>query len=120
MDLIMKFIASIILFLQLFINNVYASNASLLFYGNCTACHMERIKKSAPSFNEVKENYLRAFPDKKEFVKALSVWVHNPKVETSIMQDEIERFGLMPNLVYDLQTLEEIAAYIYETDLNLP
>lgn len=116
----MKFIVLCTLLLQLFVSHSFASNASLLFYGNCTACHMERIKKSAPSFYEVRENYLRAYPNKKDFVKALSTWVDNPNAETSIMQDAIERFQLMPNLIYDFQTLEEIASYIYDTDFNLP
>ncbi len=92
----------------------------LLFHGNCVTCHYETIEKSAPSMMEVRKRYLQAFPDKKDFVQYLSAWVHHPSKERSIMQDAIEKHELMPQLAYEKDVLEEIAAYIYETDLTKP
>ena len=62
--------------------------------------------------------FLVKIPNKKDFIKYMSTWVLNPKEETSIMRHSIEEFNLMPNLAYDLKTLEEIAEYIYETNFN--
>ena len=90
----------------------------LLFHGNCVTCHYELEEKSAPSMMEVRKRYLQAFPDKKEFVKYLSEWVHHPSKERSIMQDAIEKHDLMPQLAYEKEVLEDIAAYIYETDFT--
>ena len=92
---------------------------ALLFHGNCTACHAELQKsKSAPAMIEVRKRYKAAFPLKKDFVKYLSEWVHNPSAEKSIMQDAISKYELMPQLAYEKDVLEDIAAYIYDTDFT--
>ena len=90
----------------------------LLFHGNCVTCHYELEEKSAPSMMEVRKRYRQAFPEKKEFVKYLSEWVHHPSQEQSIMQDAIEKHELMPQLAYEKEVLEDIAEYIYETDFT--
>ena len=95
-----------------------ADMRSLLFHGNCTTCHFETKTVSAPSIIELKENYLRAFPIKKDFVKYISSWVINPNEETSIMLDAVKKHGLMPQLGFDISTLREISAYIYDTDFT--
>ena len=91
---------------------------SLLFHGNCTTCHFETRTVSAPSVVEFKKNYLRAFPIKKDFVEHISLWVVKPKVETSIMLDAIKKHGLMLELGFDISTLREISAYIYDTNFT--
>ena len=91
---------------------------SLLFHGNCVTCHFETKAVSAPSAIEIREKYITAFSKKEDFVKYMSEWVKHPKEETSIMLDAINKYELMPYLHYDLETLKEIAAYIYETDFS--
>jgi len=91
---------------------------ALLFHGNCTTCHFELQNKSAPAMIEVRKRYMQAFPDKKDFVKYLSEWVDNPSAEKSIMQDAIAKYELMPQLAYEKDVLQEIAAYIYDTDFT--
>ena len=99
-----------------------SSNATdmraLLFHGNCTTCHNETKTLSAPSVIEFKENYLRAFSIKKDFVEYMSQWVINPSEETSIMLDAIKKHELMPQLGFDISTLREISTYIYDTDFT--
>ncbi|WP_373003956.1 cytochrome C [Sulfurimonas sp.] len=90
----------------------------MLFHGNCVTCHFEVKDVSAPSMMKVRENYLRAFPDKEDFIAYMSTWVKNPKEETSIMLGAIKKYELMPYLHYDLDSLKEIAAYVYETDFS--
>lgn len=99
--------------------SIYATNyGSLLFNGNCITCHHETKSISAPSMVEIRENYLRAFPNKKEFVEYMSRWIKKPKKETSIMLDAINKYSLMPELAYEMETLEEISDYVYETDFD--
>ncbi len=99
--------------------NLYAYNlGELYFSGNCVTCHFKTEKKSAPSIQEVKENYLNAFPKEEDFVDYMATWVLKPKKETSLMHYSIEEFELMPELGYDEYTLREIAKYIYRTDFS--
>ena len=48
----------------------------------------------------------------------MSTWVKKPKKETSLMHQAIDKYSLMPELAYDMETLEEISEYIYEADFN--
>ncbi|MEA3370842.1 MAG: cytochrome C [Campylobacterota bacterium] len=91
---------------------------SLLFHGNCITCHFETKDDSAPSIMSVRENYLRAFPKKKDFVAYMSTWVLSPNAEGSLMLDSIEKYELMPLLGYEESTLKIIAEYIYDTDFT--
>ncbi|MFH1947751.1 MAG: cytochrome C [Pseudomonadota bacterium] len=106
-------------FILLFSSSINAdSMGALLFHGNCITCHAETKTLSAPSIMEVRENYLRAFPNKENFVEYMSDWVIKPKKESSIMLEAVDKHGLMPELGYDKETLETISAYIYETDFT--
>ena len=91
---------------------------SLLFHGNCTTCHFETKTVSAPSVVDFRENYIRAFPIREDFIKYMSAWVVKPNKESSIMIDAIGKYELMPELGFDLSTLEEITSYIYDTDFT--
>lgn len=81
-------------------------------------CHHETKAISAPSTVEIREKYLSAFADKEEFSDYMATWVKEPKEETSLMLDAIAKYGLMPNLSYELDALKEISDYIYETDFT--
>lgn len=91
---------------------------SLLFHGNCTTCHAETKAVSAPSIIQIKKRYLTSFPEKEDFVAYMSSWIKNPKKETSIMIEAVKKYELMPYLHYELESLKEITAYIYETDFD--
>ncbi len=106
------------LFLLSFLSLHADDMGALLFHGNCVTCHYEVESKSAPAMIEVRKRYKAAFPLKKDFVKYLSEWVHNPSAEKSIMQDAIAKYELMPQLAYEKDVLEDIAAYIYDTDFT--
>ena len=107
------------LILLLIILNVEATNYnSLLFNGNCVACHFEKKSISAPSVIELQTRYKDAFPNKNDFIKYMSNWVQHPNADTSIMTDSIIKYELMPELGYDLDTLRSIAEYIYDTDFK--
>jgi hypothetical protein len=88
----------------------------LLLYGNCTTCHFETKSVSAPSLQIIKKRYIEAFPNKKDFVEYMSNWVLKPNKKTSLMDDMILKYELMPELAYDLETLKVITGYIYDTE----
>ena len=92
--------------------------SSLMFNGNCITCHKETKTISAPSVVKFKAVYMNAFPDKKDFVDYMSNWVQNPDKETSLMRCSIKKHGLMPHLGFDIETLRDISAYIYDTDFK--
>jgi len=103
----------------IFISSLNAEDIrSLLFHGNCVTCHNEHKSISAPSIDLVKENYLRAFPRREDFISYIAKWVVKPNKKGSIMLDAIDKYELMPELGYDESTLREIASYIYDTDFS--
>lgn len=93
-------------------------NGSLLFYGNCVTCHLQNKAVSAPSVAEIKQKYISAFAKKEDFVEYMSAWVHKPKEETSIMLESVNKYGLMPELGFEMDALRAISAYIYESDFS--
>ena len=93
-----------------------ADNGSLLFYGNCTACHIEKGKKVAPHFSEIKGYYKLAHPKKEDFVTQMSQWISSPNKKNAKLQDAIKKFHLMPNLAIDKEILKEITAYLFECE----
>jgi hypothetical protein len=104
----------ILLLSTLFINLQASNIQELLFHGNCTTCHFVTKNKSAPSMKSIQNIYKRAFPIKKDFVEYMSNWAQHPNIEGSLMRDAISKYGLMPELAFDKDTLEEISDYIYE------
>ncbi|MAD42041.1 MAG: cytochrome C [Arcobacter sp.] len=99
--------------------NLNGAYSELLFNGNCITCHKtNNLNKSAPTIQEIQKEYKNAFPNKEEFVSYMSRWVLNPKEKTSLMQDKIEFYGLMPDLAYDENTLKEIAEYIFDNNFK--
>ena len=97
-------------------SNLFASSyGELLFNGNCVTCHStNNLNKSAPTIKEIQNTYKNAFPEKKDFISYMSTWVLNPNKETSLMDESIKKYKLMPMLGYDRETLEEISSYLYE------
>ena len=109
----------IIFIVSLTIIYSYANSYNELFYsGNCTGCHLKNKSVSAPSIIEIKQRYITAFPKRKDFVSYMSTWVKNPNAQTSLMSDAIKKYEIMPELAFDLDTLEKISTYIYETDFK--
>jgi hypothetical protein len=96
--------------------NLFASSyGELLFNGNCVTCHStNELNKSAPTIIKIQNTYKNAFPLKKDFIYYMSTWVLNPNKETSLMDESIKKYKLMPLLGYDRETLEEISSYLYD------
>lgn len=81
-------------------------------------CHMDKKSLSAPSITDIKAHYKVAFAKKEDFIRQMSIFALHPKAELSIMHYAIEKYGLMPELGYEIEVLREISEYIYETDFK--
>ncbi len=113
----MKFIIKRLILLGIFLLSfLSADDGKLLFYGNCIACHGELGKPSAPHLAEVKGYYMMKYPKKEDFIENLAKWVFKPNEESALLPDAIKKYKLMPYLSIDLDTLTQIATYIYEND----
>lgn len=109
----------ILTILILLVYNLFASNVGeMLFNGNCLACHNIKTEVSAPSMVKIRDVYLDIFPRKEDFVNFMTNWVYEPEEDTAFMPNAIDKYGLMPNLHYDQQMLEDISIYIFETDFS--
>ncbi len=95
-----------------------AGDGALLFNGNCATCHHLEKASSAPTIYEVRQRYLQAFPNKKDFIQYLSEFVLKPSTDKSLMLDQIEKYGLMPQLAYERDVVAEIAEYIYTGNIE--
>jgi len=100
----------------LFFCSLSADENRLLFYGNCIACHGEVRNPSAPHLSEVKGYYMMVYPKKEDFVANMAKWLSNPNTETAQLPKAVEKYKLMPYLSIDLDTLTQIATYVYEND----
>ncbi len=85
-----------------------------IFDGNCGSCHTIKDTSSAPLIQNVIKKYKEKYPTKKEFVKALSNWVYKPNKKNSLFPEAIKHYSLMPELGIDKETLQGIAAYLYD------
>lgn len=96
-----------------------ANYKELLFNGNCVTCHKtNNLNKSAPTIMEIQKRYKNVFLNKDEFVLYMTDWVYKPNEKTSIMQDAIDKYELMPELAYDKNTLKEISEFIYDNNFE--
>ena len=85
-----------------------------IFDGNCGSCHTVNDASSAPLLQDIIKKYKDKYPNEKEFVKALSDWVYSPNRKKSLFPDAIKHYSLMPELGIDKETLQGIAAYLYD------
>jgi len=108
-----------ILILFFYFVHLYASNyQALLLSGNCLTCHHHYSSISAPSLKKIQQTYKNAFPIKKDFVEYMSTWAEHPNKDTSLMQLDIQKYEIMPELGFDKVFVKEIADYIYELEFK--
>lgn len=95
-----------------------------LLKSKCYACHAVNTKSHdeiiAPPLAAVKRRYLMMYPEKKEFVQAISQWAKDPKEEKAIMKGAVTKFKVMPYQHFDEADLVKIASYMYDEELEVP
>lgn len=90
---------------------------------NCYVCHSATANhedRLAPPMIAVKKRYLKGGMNKKEFINSLQNWIKNPTTDNVKMYGAIERFGIMPKLVYPEDTIELIGDYMFDYEIDQP
>lgn len=90
---------------------------------NCYVCHSPTAghdSRIAPPMIAIKKHYLTDGISKAEFIKNIQSYVENPNEADSKMPGAVKRFGVMPKAQYPENTVEQIADYIYDYDIEQP
>ena len=88
----------------------------------CYICHNPKASENsmiAPPMIAVKKHYIDSNTTKKEFIASLILWVNDPEAPSK-MPGAQKRFGKMPYLPYSVETITQIAAYVYDNEIEKP
>ena len=100
-----------------------AATGEELFAENCASCHIgsaESQERVAPPIFGVRDHYIKAYPEKDDFINAITDWLAKPEAGKSIMPGAISKFELMPQLEIAKEDAHEIAEYLYKGDFKQP
>lgn len=90
----------------------------------CFACHNPRTpdagKLIAPPLVAAKYYYQQEYPEKEEFIKAMSAYIQKPDESLSVNNNWITRFGLMPETFLTDEEVNSIVEHIYENPIEEP
>lgn len=91
---------------------------------NCYLCHSPNAPESegrvGPPMIAIKAHYLEQFPTKELFVAAMVDFVQHPTNEQAILKESVTKFGLMPRQQFPEGLVEQIAAYLYDYQVEAP
>lgn len=101
-----------------------AHNGKKLMETHCYVCHSPTAKENegriAPPMIAVKSRYLMDNDTKEDFVKAISAFVENPTDDHAIMYGAVRKFGIMPKQVFPKNTVEQIADFMFDYQIEEP
>ena len=104
--------------------NAYNTKGYELMQQKCFICHIEKPDPSkkdlmiAPPMLRVQEHYKPSYPDKNDFVQAITEWVKNPTETKTLMPGTIRKFNLMPKLPYEDADLKLISEVLFDIDFG--
>tara|TARA_R110002033_G_scaffold23560_2_gene55580 strand:+ start:421 stop:1449 length:1029 start_codon:yes stop_codon:yes gene_type:complete len=90
---------------------------------NCYICHSPTATQSnriGPPMIAIKKHYMDSETTKEEFVSAMQTWIKNPNKEDAKMFGAVKRFGVMPKQAFPEKTIEQIADYMYDFEIEQP
>ena len=99
-----------------------AHEGEILLEKNCYVCHSPTAKtgRIAPPMQYVKEHYIKEGTTQQEFTEAFISFVKHPIKDKAKMPGAIANFGLMPQQAFPEETLNKIADYIYNYEIEGP
>ncbi len=94
----------------------------ILLKKNCYVCHHPTMEtgRIAPPMQYVKEHYIKEGTTEAEFTEAFISFIKHPTREKAKMPGAIANFGLMPQQAFPEETLQKIADYIYNNQIDGP
>ena len=90
---------------------------------NCYVCHSPTAShdsRIAPPMIAIKKHYLTDGISKADFIEDIQSYVENPNAAKSKMPGAVKRFGVMPKAQYPEKTINQIAEYIYDYEIEQP
>ena len=90
---------------------------------NCYVCHgtsASHDDRIAPPMVAIKKHYISDDITKEEFIAAMQAWVKNPNEDDAKMFGAVKRFGVMPKTPYPKETIQQIADYMFDYDIEQP
>ena len=90
---------------------------------NCYVCHNPTTghdDRIAPPMVAIKKHYISEGMTKDQFIADIQNWIKKPSEDKSKMPGAIRNFGLMPYAPYPEATVEQIADYMFDYDIDQP
>lgn len=90
---------------------------------NCYVCHSPILGEEgriAPPMIAIKKHYISEDTTKDEFIESIQNWIKNPNEDDAKMYGAVRRFGVMPNTPFPEDTIEKIADYMFENEIDQP
>jgi mono/diheme cytochrome c family protein len=94
-----------------------------LIESNCYVCHSPTATEDnrlAPPMIAIKKHYINENTSKEEFINNVQDWIYNPTEENARMFGAVRRFGVMPKAPFPKETIEQIADYIFDNEIEQP
>ncbi|MEL0455723.1 DUF3365 domain-containing protein [Flavobacteriaceae bacterium SZ-1-7] len=90
----------------------------------CNVCHNAQAPEGngriAPPMIAIKARYLDYYDNKEDFVDAVTTFTNNPSKENAKLFGAVRRFGVMPKQMFPEGTVEKIAEYLYDYQIEEP
>ncbi|MBL4607885.1 MAG: c-type cytochrome [Pseudomonadales bacterium] len=86
--------------------------------GHAASLDGKHEKRKAPPMAMVKKRYLKAYPEREDFVAAVATWAGAPSKEKSLLKHALKHHGVMPAQNFEEGSLKKVAAYIYDADMG--
>lgn len=90
---------------------------------NCYVCHSPTATmedRIGPPMIAVKKHYISENTSKEEFTADMLSWINNPNEEDAKMRGAVKKFGVMPNTPYPEETIQQIADYMFDNEIEQP
>lgn len=111
--------------LSAFEKNMQANNhpGKKLMETNCYVCHSPTAghdDRIGPPMIAIKKHYINDETTKEQFIADIQAWVKNPNEADARMRGAVRRFGVMPKQAFPEETIEKIADYMYDYEIDQP
>ncbi|HLV69636.1 MAG TPA: DUF3365 domain-containing protein [Xanthomarina sp.] len=90
---------------------------------NCYVCHSPTASiddRIGPPMIAIKKHYLTEGISKEQFIEDIQNWIKNPNEEDAKMYGAVKKFGVMPKTPYPEETINQIADYMFDNDIEEP
>lgn len=111
--------------LSAFEKNMQANNhpGKKLMETNCYVCHSPTAShddRIGPPMVAIKRHYINDETTKEQFIADMQAWIKDPNEDDARMRGAVRRFGVMPKQAYPEETIEKIADYMYDFEIDQP